>query len=469
MKDKILDIKNLNAFINDDHILNDINLDIKKGEIILICGKSGSGKSTLASVLSGYYKNIGGKISYDKLFIEDINIEDIKTYERYPYLSVSYQNARLSFATNNLRQELIFILENLSYPRENMDSIIESHVKKYGLSYILDQDFDSLSGGQLQMASFCAIKLLDSKLYILDEPFANLDDKNANILQEFIKKDLKEKKTYIVIDHRLDMWNFVDRICLINEEGYLVDIKKKSRDLSENDKKLLIKNGLILDENIHIKKNQEKDQVIIKAKDLSVSYGKNQILKNTSFEFEKNKLIALTGPSGSGKSTLFKVLLKKLPYQGFLKIGDEKLSQIKIKDFYKKIGLIFQDPTLQFIRTNVADELGFNLKINKEEIIKTLNKYKLGSYVEKSPWILSQGEQRRLAVLVMLLLDKQILLVDEPSYGQDMANAIKIMDDLKEISKTKTVIFSSHDKKLVDLYADVIFKIENKELIRYDR
>lgn len=470
----LLTIDNLSLKISDKSILKNINLDIKKGEIVLLCGKSGSGKSTLASVLSGYYKNMAASIEYDTLSILNNNLESFETYERHPYLVVSFQNARLSLCTQNLREELIFVLENLETDRNFIDKAVINQAEKHGIVNLLDQDFDTLSGGQLQRVAFCAIDLIESNLYVLDEPFANIDDNSTYDLQKIIRGRLDEGSSYLIIDHRLELWNFVDRIVIIDHDGRIVDDNINPKNISQKQKKLLIENGLIFDGKIYQKKNLNTGIEFLKTHCLSLSYdtdkGPKSIIEDSSFSLPANKLIALTGDSGAGKSTLFKVLLKQLSYNGSLKIWDKELKSYKKKDLLSRIGLVFQDPTLQFVTTNVLEE--FTGQRNYEDVSQKskdlLKTYRLHSYTEKSPWMLSQGEQRRLAVITMLSLDKDLLLVDEPTYGQDFKNASLIMDDLKNLSKDITIIFTSHDKNLIKAYKDVEYRIIDKKVVRID-
>lgn len=470
----LLNIDNLSLKIKDKTVLKNIGLDIKKGEIVLLCGKSGSGKSTLASVLSGYYKNMAASIDYENLSILDEDIDSFETYDRYPYLVVSFQNARLSLCTQNLREELIFVLENLNVDRNLIENAVINQAKKHGILDLLDQEFDTLSGGQLQRVAFCSIDLIDSNLYVLDEPFANIDDDSIYELQKIIRQRLDEGSSYLIIDHRLELWDFVDRIAVLGPDGTIVNDNIEPKNYSLDQNNLLIENGLVFNG-----ENSKNDDIktssdFLKASRLSLSYntekGSKVIIEDADFTLPENKLIALTGESGAGKSTLFKVLLRQLSYNGSIKIWDKELKSYRKKELLNKIGLVFQDPTLQFVTTNVIEEFtGLknydDVSQKSKEILKT---YRLDNYINKSPWMLSQGEQRRLAVLTMLALDKDLLLVDEPTYGQDFKSASLIMDDLKEISKDTTIIFTSHDKNLVNAYKDVEYRIINKKVVRID-
>ncbi|KXB57722.1 ATP-binding cassette domain-containing protein [Gemelliphila asaccharolytica] len=465
MKNNILTIKNLSFQRRKKDILKNVNLNLKKGEIVLLCGASGCGKSTLAGILSGYYPLHGGKCKYDKIAFENENLNNFNKKERLEKIAVSFQNARLSFCMNTLREELTFILENLEENPKYIPKIIESHAEIHHLETFLDKPFDTMSGGELQKASFCSIDIINPKLYVLDEPFANLDVNNILKLQNLIKKKLSEGKTFLIIDHRIDLWNFADRLCLLGENGEIL-----TDNLSVNEKNnLLIEEGIIL-ENMKKPKKYKGSDIILEAKNLTIKVGEEKtgqktLLENVSFNFKKGQLIALTGESGCGKSTLFSAILKQISYTGEIIFNNKNIKKYKKFELFKNLGLVFQDPSLQLITTKVIDEISIGNKNNKKKGEIFLKNYNLYNKKDFSPWTLSQGEQRRLAVICLLVHGEKLLLIDEPTFGQDFKNANKIMWQLKDLcNKGLTCCFTSHDSRLVDIYADEKLKIENKKV-----
>jgi energy-coupling factor transport system ATP-binding protein len=203
------------------------------------------------------------------------------------------------------------------------------------------------------------------------------------------------------------------------------------------------------------------------------------ILQDSYLQLFPGELVALQGKSGSGKSTLFKAILGELPIDGSMELDEEVYNGNQDK-WLQKLGIIFQDPSTQFLTTSCYGEVKVSLEAayteESEEFIEDkidllLERHGLLEYKSQSPWLLSQGQQRRLAVLCMLAGKQKLLLVDEPTYGQDRKHAIEIMDNLNELRKSgTTILFTSHDQDLVEAYADRSYLLENRELkeIHYD-
>lgn len=186
-------------------------------------------------------------------------------------------------------------------------------------------------------------------------------------------------------------------------------------------------------------------------------------------------MAALTGASGAGKTTLFHTLLKQRPYDGTIRINGNDLRKIKEKDLFQMVGIVFQNPSQQFTTTNVLDEVMENLNIwcpdlnddqKKQRAQDLMIQYGLWEYRRYSPYMLSQGQQRRLAVLSVLCGEQKILLLDEPTYGQDDNSTRAIMEQLKRKAREQglCIVFSTHDLQLADAYADIIYQIQEKEL-----
>lgn len=224
---------------------SDISFSINPGEIVLLAGASGSGKSTLAGVLTGYYPESGGTLKSGTISVSGQDLLSMDNQESMRYISASFQNARLAFAMENLYQELIFCLENKGFDPLLMDEMVKEHAKKTGVTELLERSFDVMSGGELQRANFSCLEIIDPLVYILDEPFSNLDDQKANELQETILELKKQNKIILVIDHRLDRWKFVDRMMVLSRVGQLLETNISLDPLSTNDHLLLEQEGLL--------------------------------------------------------------------------------------------------------------------------------------------------------------------------------------------------------------------------------
>ena len=416
------------------NILENVNLSIKEGQITLLTGKSGSGKSTLAYILAGLYPENGGVLLSGEVYIDGEDIHQLKPSKRVRYVSKMFQNCDLQFCMNNLQQELTLCLENIGTPPEQMSKEIQDAVSLLGIERLLHQNFNTLSGGEKQKCALCCILLLKSKCIILDEAFANVDDKAAKEIIQLIRKT---GLSVLAIDHNPALWEGVyDTIINFDNSPPfpLPTIEKTKR--GDN-------GALIVTENLKVH---------------DIVYPK--------LSFQKGSITAILGASGSGKTTLFKTLIRQHKYQGSILLENRPLNKIKRKDLFSQCGIVFQNPANQFLSLSVFDEILFSVKKwnkdksdswQQEKTHELLNAFGFEKHKKYSPYMLSQGQQRRLAVLSMLAGKQSILLLDEPTYGQDLENIYTIMQLLKsKAEEGLTILFTTHNHGVAKAFSDAI-------------
>ncbi|HEY9574152.1 MAG TPA: ATP-binding cassette domain-containing protein [Lachnospiraceae bacterium] len=474
-------------------ILDEVNLNIKKGTLTVIMGGSGCGKSSLAAVASGLYPENGGYLLGGKIFLFGKDLKDLSPKERAKYLSLMFQNPNLQFCMENLRQEFYFCMENMQVAPEVMDERIEKTARKMGLSHLLERPLETLSGGEKQRAALACLVLMDSACLFLDEPFANLDSQSSKELLQDLENLKKSGKTIVVIDHKADLWlPLADEIILLTK-GAKVKCRGICKENIDSFKELFEEEGLFFP------RKQERKSKILEGKDKLLEFFdfsvRKKVQKKSYFWkrkkegdfllekftgcFYKGQMTAILGESGSGKTTFLKALLKEHPYEGKLFFEGEDLSFVKKKSLYKKTGIVFQNPANQFISQNVKGEVldslfvwGKTLEKEKQEqmAMESLKDFGLEKYHRYSPYMLSQGQQRRLAVLSVLLGGQSLLLLDEPTYGQDQKSAYAIMEKLQEkVEKEEiTLIFITHDEDLAWAFADRIYRLEEKTLVEVE-
>lgn len=462
--------KNLN-FRYDEYnplILQDFSITFIPNEITLITGVSGSGKSTLCYILSGLYPEHGGILESGEILINGINIHSIPINERAKLIGMMFQNANLQFCTDTPLNEIIFCLENIGIPKEEMDLIIERVLSHTEITHLKNYSLNTLSGGEKQRVALACSLAIGSKWLILDEPFANLDSEST---EKFIKLlyDLKEEYEYsiIVIDHKISPWlDYMDKMILLGVNGCIIS-ESVSKDNLSDYIKIFHDIGIEYpgDNYISRVKNNKPSKTMMSLKDISVKYDE-YVLENLSLELERGKIYGITGKSGAGKSTLLKVISKNIEYEGTITAHTHNQSKIFKKSRNElKIGYIFQDPQDQFLTNNVLDEIMLSLSangINDDNIAKDyLGKVNLWQYRNFSPYMLSQGQQRRLGVISVLAANYDILVCDEPTYAQDFMSVKEIMDLILSVNMNKemTVIIISHDKKLIEQYTDYSFEL----------
>ncbi len=480
---KFLEVKNLNFryFQQSKHlILDNASLSIEQGTITVILGSSGCGKSTLAAVCAGLYPDNGGELLSGTRTIAGHDVDSMTPTERSRYLSYTFQNPDLQFCMDTLRKELIFCLENHNYPREHMENMAEEIARRFSMESFLDRQLSTLSGGEKQKAALCCALASQPRGILLDEPFSNIDPQTSSQIIDLLKRQNQEHKTTIIaIDHHPEHWlDTADEFILLGEKGCILK-RGITKENMTNFRELFQEKGIVYPGIFSSFSNALKaGKTAISLENVSIRQGEKQdiLLKHLSHTFSYGQITAVISPSGAGKTTLFHTFLKQKHFDGSIKLDGKELKKIKERDLFRSIGIVFQNPSEQFTTTNVFTEITETLKIWRQELSEQerqkeaeqlLKEYSLWSYKNYSPYMLSQGQQRRLAVLSMLCGGQKILLLDEPTYGQDGRSTITIMEQLRKkvMFENLCVIFSTHDHQLANAYADTICAIKGKELV----
>lgn len=457
-----------------ENIIDGFTYSFNKGEIYLITGFSGCGKSTLANVIAGLYPSSKGILFKGEIRLFGKEISEYPPEKRAEYIMMMFQNADTQFCMDIVRDEIIFCLENIAFSVKKIDEVVESVLKKIGIEHLKYRKISSLSGGEKQKLSLACILAVSPEIIILDEPFANVDYESSQEIVNILKNINREKEvTIIAVDHRISLWkdidytllhlgkgcSFVDKnidkylVDIIDEEEYRNNFSKRYKDFEER-----------------------KDAVAVE--NLDISYKKELILKDINLAIKEGGITSIIGKSGTGKTSLLKAIagIYKILH-GNIKIFGTDIKKIKDKVFINNVGIVFQNPQNQFITYKVIDEIMFTMrnrypkedeKLLVEKSENLLKEFELYKYRNFSPFSLSQGQQRKLAVLSMLGAGQKIILCDEPTYGQDNKTSIEIMEFLKRkaIEENITVVMVSHDKNLVFRYSDFIYETTIDKNIR---
>ncbi len=507
-------------------ILDNIRLDIPKAKISLLMGASGCGKSTLAYIVSGLFSEEEDATYSGEIKVFNHDIKSMSNSVRARYISMMFQNPELQFCMDTLRKEMRFCLENIGVDRDLMDEKIDFAVNTLSLNYLLDRSLFSLSGGEKQKVALCCLFVLKSKCIILDEPFANLDSQaSSSLINLLVKLRDQHGISILAIDHQIDNWmGSFDNLILLGQNAKVIASNVDEKSLPKYES-IFHKEGVFFPTNApsnesgknYSKSNIQNTNSAIELSNLIIrcdegKSGKSKIHKykksvgssllsfpffkkiehNSDIDFlqdnsvlihqsskiiiKENSMTALLGKSGCGKTTLFLSLLKQHKYSGNLLFDKRNVNDLKLKYLCQNIGIVFQNPINQFVTQNVYDEVYFSLKLwnkglgekeLKSKSLQLLDDYGLGEYKNYSPYMLSQGQMRRLAVLSVLSGNQSILLLDEPTYGQDSKSTQTIMTNLKSKIDNDglTVLFSTHDRRLSYNWADQIYEIKDKSFV----
>ena len=437
-------IENFSFRYNKKWVLKEINLEIKRGDFVLIAGKSGSGKSTLALAISGFLKGKGEKKG--NIYFKGKNVDEYELFDLAKNIGIVQQDPENQICTLNVTDELSFALENMCLDKKEIEKRIKWALSIVGAENLRDRDTFSLSGGEKQKIAIASILAMKPEIIIFDEPTSNLDPKVTLEIFNVIKR-IREKAniTVIVIEHKWEyIMKYVNKIALL-EDGRLKVIKN-------------------LKPPEYKKIKREIGKKILEIKNLEFSYGDKKILNGINLEAYENEVIGIMGENGSGKTTFLMCLMNYLDYSGDILINGENIKNKKTSKIARDVGFIFQNPNHQIFESSVLKEAEFAMKNFKKHnnIDYLLEKTDLGKYRDKNPFRLSYGEKRRLNIISILSYDPKIILLDEPFIGQDHENVKKIMEILLE--KRNLILMVLHDFKIAENYCSRIVILKDGKI-----
>ena len=489
--------------------LKDISFDIAKGEKVLILGPSGSGKSTLAQCLNGIIPNIHKGQAQGQVRIDGQDIFKQSIYDKSQLVSTVLQDPDGQFIGLTVAEDLAFALENDCADQSEMKDKVALWAERLDLTSLLNHRPQDLSGGQKQRVSLAGVLIDESPILLFDEPLANLDPKSGQETIDLIDKIHKEVgATTIIIEHRLEdvLYRPVDRILLVNE-GELLFNGSPDELLSS---KLLLENGireplyvtvlrqlgfdtrraqnlsqldaldlsdLALPDRISKDKRDSLSDSILKVEGLSVSYGDNPaIIEDLSFSLKKGERLAIVGKNGAGKSTLAKALCGFVPSQGKLTYKGQDISQDSIAERSERIGFVLQNPNQMISQTMIFDEVALGLRLRGieeaeveervHEVLKTCGLYSFRKWPISA---LSFGQKKRVTIASILVLKPEIIILDEPTAGQDYKTYTDIMNFLDSLQKQgHTIVMITHDMQLMLEYSDRCLVVVEGKIIADD-
>ena len=443
--------------------LKNINLEIKKGEFVLISGKSGSGKSTLGSVMNGliphYYK---GKMQ-GEVFASGKDISKLLLHEIGHIVGTVFQDPRSQFFTTTTDEEIAFGLQTICKSRKEIKQRVEEVYAELDIEELKGKSVFELSSGQKQKIAIASIYAMNPKVLILDEPSANLDMKATFDLLLILEKLKKKGTTVVLIEHRLHyVKSLFDRFLLVKDGEIVQDLSRE--EVIHLEGEFWDENGLRTLELEEYKINEKKDSYqlndeSINGKGLRFCHpnvakdGKKQnkyILNHLDFNMECGKAIGLIGLNGTGKTTFARVIsgLEKIK-EGTIRAGKDK--SLNHKDLMDMSYFVFQDSDYQLFSESVLDEmlLGISSKDKKENTQKAksiLSVLGLDKYIDKHPFALSRGEKQRLTIACGMMKQAKVFIYDEPTSGCDKDSMLSVAKLIEEQLKNgTTVLVISHD------------------------
>jgi len=516
-------------------VLNGADMDIQPGETVLLVGASGCGKSTLALCLNGLIpREIPGDFCGEVRIGRQSTLEASASHLRQR-VGIVFQDPETQFVMPRVNEEVAFGLENMAISARDMDARIDAALAQVGLLAKREAWVETLSGGQKQRLALASILAMQPSLLVLDEPTANLDPQATDAFFHTLRTLKRDTgATILLIEHQVDVaLPLVDRVVVLNRAGQVIAagtpqiVYNAHAALLEQEGVWLpssfrLASGLktlgwpldgcpvTLDQTESLLRSlmtqHSRPSGVTSRDPLSTSSSKCATAKeairveNVTFNYPDGTLalkdvqlsvpqgcfFALIGANGSGKTTLAKHLVGLLqPQRGAIKIMGQPTTSGRRSPINRQVGYVFQNPEHQFVAERVADELAYSLRGRlpeaevRRQVDRLLEQFGLSEYAEANPFALSQGQKRRLSVAAMVALKQPILILDEPTFGQDHQSARSLMAAVRALQDAGTTILCiTHDMQLVADYAQevavmhqgqVVFQGTPKELFQRPR
>ncbi len=508
MKEAMIELKDFSFQYKaqSEPTLKNLNLTIYKGEKVLIVGPSGSGKSTIGQCLNGIIPNIYKGTSSGQFLIQGKEAFDLSIYEKSHLVSTVLQDTDGQFIGLSVAEDLAFALENDMVDLGTMKERVRSWAERLDLMKLLDHRPQDLSGGQKQRVSLAGVLIDESPTLLFDEPLANLDPKSGQDIIDLIDQIHEEQgTTTIIIEHRLEdvLYRPVDRVILINQGQVLFngqpDELLRTTLLAENGIReplyltTLRQLGQNIDQLEHLDRLEDIEltgvnrsipeatftktgeaEELLKLEQISFAYQENHpILKNISLSIPKGQRLAIVGKNGAGKSTLAKAICGFITTEGQYTSRGEDIKQESVKERAERVGYVLQNPN-QMISTNmIFDEVALGLRLRgvaeediKERVYQALKTCGLYEFRKWPISALSYGQKKRVTIASILVLGPEILVLDEPTAGQDQRNYTDIMEFLDSLQeKGHTIVMITHDMQLMLDYSDRALVVSDGQIL----
>jgi len=475
--------------------IENVSFELKPGEMLLIAGSSGCGKTTLARCINGliprsYRGNREGEVRLHGKDVAGIPLAEVSQI-----VGTLLQDPERQIVASNVYNEIAFGPENLGLHRDIIMERVALAMQRLGLEYLHERDTFSLSGGEKQKVALAGVLAMNPSILLLDEPLASLDPASAYEALEIFRSLADEGKTVVLIEHRVEDAIAARPDRLMYMEGgkvkYLGPIDHLPDELDHKQVKLpaqwvvnRVKERKVAVEPVSKPKVPDQGETLVSFEDVAFRYADDlpYVLENVNLEIRRGDLIAVLGRNGAGKSTLIKHAIGLLkPTEGAVLVEGQDTRKMSVAQIARVLGFVFQSPTHMLYAPTVREELEFgpqNLDFKKEEIdaavaesVSTLN---LAGLEEYPPLGLSFGQQKRTTIAAVLAMHSKIMVMDEPTAGQDYANYTHFMDAMcRPVDGEQSMLsanfaatlFITHDLDLAVTYANRVLLVGDKTVV----
>mgnify|MGYP002272732442 CR=1 FL=1 len=513
MAESIIKVENLVKSFGDHEVLKKIDFEISKGEVVCIIGSSGSGKSTLLRCINHLETPTGGKILFHG---EEVKNTQSSLSKYRSQVGMVFQSFNLFNNMTVLKNCMFGVQKILHLSKEEAKLRAIKHLREVGMAAYINAKPAQLSGGQKQRVSMAGVMIDDVDILLFDEPLANLDPatgKKAIALIDRIQKE--QKKTIVIIEHRLEdvLYKDVDRIVVVGDGTIVADMKPDDLLVGNILEEQGIREPLYVTalkhagctitaqdhpqhvetmnfepyktqvrewfETTQIPQKQETQEKVLKVDHLHFSYQPEKaILSDISFDVKKGEMISIVGKNGAGKTTLSNLICGFLePSKGKIELNGNDISPLSVKERGEHIGIVMQNPNQMISKPMIYEEVALGLTVRgvpeeeiRERVHETLKICGLYQFRNWPVSALSFGQKKRVTIASILVMKPEILILDEPTAGQDYRHYTEIMEFLKTINETQgtTIIMITHDMHLMLEYTNRAIVVADGQLLTID-
>ena len=451
--------------------LSDVSFDLEPGRTLLIVGPSGSGKSTLALAIAGLVPR-----DFDGAFDGSLEVEGVETRAWEPAalsarVGIVFQDPESQLVMEHVQDDIAFGLENRGWHRGRMLARVPEALREVGLEGFERRRTARLSGGEQQRVALGGVLAALPGILVLDEPTANLDPGGtADFFARLGAIKAAGETTLVLVEHKVELaWPIADMVLALDREGRPIDVGRPEE--------VLVRSGVRMRrEGIWLPERGARPMpvaassgptgpALIEAHGVRFGYDPQEpILRDIDLLAGRAERIALVGPNGSGKSTLGRLLVGLLrPDHGTLLLGADEPSRLPPAELARRAGYVFQDPESQFLTNTVEEEVMLGLRPDERATAGGLMDrlgLPLGQFGARSPYLLSGGEARRLSLACVLVRWPQVLVLDEPTFGQDRLGHEALVEIIRERLDTGICLFTAtHDRRFVEQVAERIIEL----------
>ena len=471
----------------DEMAIANMSFELQAGQVMLIAGASGCGKTTLMRCINGLIPNTySGEMTGDiRLFGR--SVKEMSMTKISQTVGTLLQDPERQILGSYVLNEVAFGLESLGIAREEIVPRVEKALNRLGILHLRDRETFGTSGGEKQKIALAGVLAMETKILLLDEPLASLDPASAHEALDAFRILADEGFSVMIVEHRVeDVLAIHPEVVMYMDEGkveYFGDVNGLMKVVDYHRIKLPAQvvmeraRGQVQEKPFEtaIKPQVKGDAPLIRFENVRFQYQEHlpEVLKGVNFQIKKGDVVAILGHNGSGKTTLVKHALGLLkPTQGQVLLEGKTTKQISVAQAAHTVGYVFQSPTQMLFAPTVKEELAFgpkNLKMPEDAIEKNIQwaieTVHLPNELQTPPLALSFGQQKRISIAAVLAMRSRILMMDEPTAGQDYWNYMAFMDSILQMPGFDSILFITHDLDLAVVYANRILLVYDGQLM----